>query len=141
MHRMDGYLTHDGEVNLPRLEMFMLELGGLEDTILAQRRIKDQRDRERRKREKEYAARRRGEPIPAAPSRPAGVDVYPVSFSTLRSSISSVCLMLFLGRLPRLLPSARTLAWAPPLHRLCPSWPIYPTPATTPRRRFCGLPC
>jgi 5'-3' exoribonuclease 2 len=81
MHRMDGYLTHDGEVNLPRLEMFMLELGGLEDTILAQRRIKDQRDRERRKREKEYAARRRGEPSPAAPSRPAGVDVYPVGYN------------------------------------------------------------
>lgn len=56
--KLDGYITHNGEVNLERAEAIIREIGSLEDQILINRRQKEQQDRERRQRRKQQQNQR-----------------------------------------------------------------------------------
>ncbi|ELR13826.1 exoribonuclease, putative [Acanthamoeba castellanii str. Neff] len=56
---LGGYLTHDGEVDLRRVKVLMEEVGRLEDSILVERRRKEQRAKENRRRGRERRKRQR----------------------------------------------------------------------------------
>ncbi|KAI8086297.1 XRN 5'-3' exonuclease N-terminus-domain-containing protein [Halteromyces radiatus] len=61
MPMMGGYMTHNGEVDLKRVQILVTELGKMEDTIFNERREKElrrQRNNKRRKLENESRQRR-----------------------------------------------------------------------------------